>query len=80
TLKGKRTIWGGRASIRTALYMPSLVAIKHNPQIHAFYQRLCLAGKSKMTALIACMRKLLIIMNAIIKKKQPWFFEPKLLS
>lgn len=75
TLKGKRTIWGGRASVRTALYMPALVAIKYNPQLRTFYQRLCEAGKAKMTALIACMRKLLIIMNAMIKKKQCWFFE-----
>lgn len=80
TLKGKRTIWGGRASVRTALYMPTLVAIKHNPQIQAFYNRLCLAGKSKMTALIACMRKLLIIMNAMIRKNQCWIFEPIQLS
>lgn len=72
TLKGKRTIWGGRASVRTALYMPTLVAIKHNPQIKAFYQRLCQAGKLKMTALIACMRKLLIIMNAMIRTNQHW--------
>jgi transposase len=75
TLNGKRTIWGGRASVRMALYMPTLVAIKHNPQIRAFYERLCLNGKSKMTALIACMRKLLIIMNAMIRNKQCWIFE-----
>lgn len=75
TLKGKRTIWGGRASVRIALYMPTLVAIKYNPQIREFYQRLCLAGKAKMTALIACMRKLLIIMNALIKKEECWISE-----
>lgn len=80
TLKGKRTIWGGRAAVRNALYMPTLVAIKHNPQIKAFYQRLCLAGKAKMTALIACMRKLLIIMNALIKNQQCWTFEQMQLS
>ncbi|MDP3268625.1 MAG: IS110 family transposase [Legionella sp.] len=80
TLKGKRTIWGGRASVRTALYMPTIVAIKYNPQIQVFYHRLCLAGKSKMTALIACMRKLLIIMNAMIRKKQCWIFEQMQLS
>lgn len=80
TLKGKRTIWGGRASVRIALYMPTLVAIKHNPQLRAFYQRLCQAGKPKMTALIACMRKLIIIMNAMIKKKQYWMFEHSQLS
>jgi transposase len=72
TLKGKRTIWGGRASVRKALYMPILVAIKHNLKIKAFYQRLHNAGKAKMTAIIACMRKLLIIMNTMIKKNQFW--------
>jgi len=80
TLKGKRTIWGGRASVRIALYMPTIVAIKYNPQIRAFYQRLCLAGKAKMTALIACMRKLLIIMNALIRKEECWIFEQNQLS
>jgi transposase len=75
TLKGKRTIWGGRASVRVALYMPTIVAIKYNPQIHAFYQHLCYSGKSKMTAIIACMRKLLIIMNAMIRKQECWNFE-----
>lgn len=80
TLKGKRTIWGGRASVRTALYMPTLVAIKHNPQIRAFYERLCLKGKSKMTAVIASMRKLLIIMNALIRKNECWYFEQMQLS
>ncbi|MBA2652913.1 MAG: IS110 family transposase [Tatlockia sp.] len=72
TLKGKRTIWGGRASVRKALYMPVLVAVRHNLTIRAFYQRLCNAGKPKMTAIIACMRKLLIIMNTMIKKNQFW--------
>lgn len=72
TLKGKRTIWGGRASVRDVLYMPTLVAIKHNPQIRAFYERLCANGKAKMTAVIACMHKLLIVMNALIRKKEMW--------
>jgi len=71
-LKGKRSIWGGRASVRNALYMATLVATKHNEQIRLFYQRLCLGGKAKKTAIIACMRKLLIIMNAMIRKKQLW--------
>jgi transposase len=75
TLKGKRTTWGGRAPVRTALYMPTLSAIKNNPQIRDFYQRLCLAGKEKMCAVIACMRKLLIIMNAMVKKNQSWILE-----
>jgi transposase len=75
TLKGKRTIWGGRASVRNALYMSTLVAIKHNSKIKEFYERLCLAGKTKMTAIIACMHKLLIILNAMIKNNQPWQYE-----
>jgi transposase len=72
TLKGKRTIWGGRATVRTALYMATLVAIRYNVKIKTFYERLCLAGKAKKTAIIACMRKLLIIINAMIKKNELW--------
>lgn len=72
TLRGKKSIYGGRASVRKALYMATLVATKFNPQIRAFYQRLCSAGKAKKTAIIACMRKLLICMNALIKHNQLW--------
>ncbi len=72
TLKGIRTIWGGRASVRCALYMSVLVAIKHNTRIKGFYERLCLAGKEKKVAITACMRKLLIIINAMIKSGQCW--------
>jgi transposase len=72
TLRGKRTIWGGRASIRAMLYMATLVAIKHNTQIKVFYERLCQVGKKKKVAIIACMHKLLIIMNAMVKSKQSW--------
>lgn len=72
TLRGKRTIWGGRASVRTTLYMATLVATRHNPQIKSFYERLCNAGKQKKVAIIACMHKLLIIMNAMIKHNEPW--------
>ena len=72
TLKGIRTIWGGRASVRCALYMSVLVAIKHNARIKLFYERLCLAGKEKKVAITACMRKLLIIINAMIKSGQCW--------
>lgn len=72
TLKGKRTIWGGRASVRSALYMATLVAVKYNPKLKQFYERLCLAGKAKKSALIACMHKLLIIINAMIKNGQLW--------
>jgi transposase len=72
TLRGKRTIWGGRASVRTTLYMATLVATRHNPQIKSFYERLCNAGKQKKVALTACMHKLLIIMNAMIKHNELW--------
>lgn len=72
TLRGKRTIWGGRASVRNALYMAALVAMRHNPQIKSFYERLCNKGKEKKVAIIACMHKLLIIMNAMIKHNEPW--------
>lgn len=72
TLRGKRTIWGGRASVRTTLYMATLVATRHNPQIKSFYEHLCSAGKQKKVAIIACMHKLLIIMNAMIKHNEPW--------
>ncbi len=72
TLRGKRTIWGGRSSVRTMLYMATLVAIRHNPQIKNFYERLCNAGKLKKVAIIACMHKLLIIINAMIKHNEAW--------
>lgn len=72
TLRGKRAIWGGRTSVRTTLYMATLVATKHNPQIKSFYKRLCSAGKLKKVAITACMHKLLIIMNAMIKHGEPW--------
>jgi transposase len=72
SLRGKRTVWGGRATIRPALYMATLVASRHNPVIAAFYRRLCAAGKPKKLALTACMRKLLIILNAIVRDQKPW--------
>lgn len=72
TWRGKRTVWGGRAQIRAALYMATLVAARCNPVIRAFYQRLCAAGKAKKVALIACMRKLLLILNAMLKQRTPW--------
>lgn len=67
TYRGKRSIWGGRNIVRAALYMATLVAIRFNPIIKAFYTRLCSAGKIKKVALIACMHKLLIIMNAMLR-------------
>lgn len=70
--RGRRTIWGGRGTVRAALYMAALVASQHNPVIKAFYQRLLAAGKPKKLALTACMRKLLIILNAIVRSGRPW--------
>lgn len=70
--RGKRTVWGGRAPVRATLYMATLVATRHNPVIKRFYQRLCAAGKAKKVALTACMRKLLTILNAMIKHHASW--------
>ena len=70
--RGQRTCWGGRANVRTALYMPTLVAVRHNPVLRAFYARLLEAGKPKKVALTACMRKLLTILNAMLKHQTPW--------
>jgi transposase len=72
TLRGKRTIWGGRAPVRAALYMAALVATRHNPVIRAFYQRLRASGKTPKTALVAAMRKLLTILNAMMQHRTPW--------
>ena len=72
TIRGKRTIWGGRAQVRATLYMAAIVASRCNPIIRAFYHRLCAAGKAKKVALIACMRKLLTILNAILRTRRPW--------
>ena len=72
TLRGRRTIWGGRAHVRTVLYMGTLVATRFNPQIKAFYQRLLVAGKIKKVALTACMHKLLTILNAMLKHRTSW--------
>lgn len=72
TLRGKRTIWGGRAAVRAVLYMAALVATAHNPQIRPFYERLLAAGKAKKTALVACMRKLLTILNAMTRVGASW--------
>ncbi len=72
TLRGRRVVWGGRARVRAVLYMAALVATRHNPTIRAFYQRLCAAGKPKKVALTACMHKLLLIANAILRHQTPW--------
>jgi transposase len=70
--RGRSFIGGGRATVRTALYMGALVAARYNPVLKRFYDRLIAAGKPKMTALIAVARKLVIILNAIIRDNKPW--------
>jgi transposase len=70
--RGKRRIFGGRSSVRSVLYMATLSAIRHNPVIKAFYQRLGAKGKLKKVALTACMRKLLVILNTMVKTGQDW--------
>jgi transposase len=72
TLRGRRSVWGGRAEVRAALYMGALVAARRNPVVREFYERLLAAGKPKKVALVACMRKLLAIVNAVLKHRTPW--------
>jgi len=71
-MKGVREIGGGRANVRTALYMATLVATKHNSIIKAYYEKLCSMGKKKKVAIIACARKLLVMMNAMVKNNTTW--------
>jgi transposase len=71
-MHGRRIIWGGRPHVRAVLYMSTLVATRYNPVIRDFYMRLCSAGKRKKVALIACMRKLLTILNSMLKHRAPW--------
>lgn len=70
--RGKRRVWGGRSPVRSALYMAALVATRHNRVIRTFYQRLLAAGKPKKLALVACMRKLLTILNAMLREHSAW--------
>jgi transposase len=72
TFRGKREVWGGRAPVRAALYMGALVATRHNPILKEFYERLLKAGKPKKVALVACMRKLLSILNAMMRDRAIW--------
>jgi transposase len=72
TLRGHRAIWGGRAPLRATLYMATLVAVRHNAGLHAYYERLLAAGKAKKVALVACMRTLLTIRNAMAQHQTPW--------
>jgi transposase len=74
--RGRRMIWGGRPSVRAALYMAALVATRHNPVLARFYQRLKAAGKPGKVALVAVMRRLLTIVNAMIKNQSAWRPEP----
>lgn len=72
TLRGRRTIAGGRSTVRTALYMAALVASRANPVIAAYYAKLRAAGKTGKQALVACMRRLVVILNAILRDRKPW--------
>ena len=72
TMRGRRVVWGGRARARMVLYMGALVASRYNPAIRAFYQRMLAAGKSKKVAFTACMRKLLVVLNSMVKSGQHW--------
>ena len=71
-IRGKREVWGGRAPVRATLYMGALVATRHNPTLKEFYERLLAAGKPKKVALVACMRKLLSILNAVMRDRANW--------
>lgn len=81
--RGKRRISGGRAEIRSLLYLAAIVAIRHNPPLRAYYQQLRERGKLKKVAIVACMRKLLTCLNAMVRDNEPWedrkvsaFFQP----
>jgi len=70
--RGRRSVWGGRAEVRSVLYMATVSAIRSNPVIRAFHDRLIKAGKLPKVAITACMRKLLTILNAMVKNQTPW--------
>lgn len=72
TMRGKRTTWGGRKVVRSALYMAALVATRYNPVLKAHYAKLLAAGKAKKLALVACVRKLLVTLNALLRTRTPW--------
>jgi transposase len=74
TLSQRRFIWGGRRNVRAVLYMSTIAGIRWNPVIRSFYQRLRAAGKLKKVAITACMRKLLTILNAMMKNRSRWNF------
>lgn len=70
--QGRRIIWGGRAAIRAVLYMATLAAVRFNPVISVFYARMVRAGKKQKVAMVACMHKLLVILNAMVRSNSPW--------
>jgi len=72
TMRGSRHCWGGRAALRCTLYMATVTAMRFNPVIRNFYQRLVQIGKPKKVAIVACMRKLLTILNAMVRDNSPW--------
>ena len=72
SMHGRRTVWGGRAQLRAALYMSTLVGVRYNPVLRSLYRRLLLRGKAKKLALVACMRKLITILNAMLKHRTHW--------
>jgi transposase len=72
TFRGRRTCWGGRPAVRTVLYMAALTAARYNPVLRIFYQRLRAAGKPAKVALTAVARKLLVLLNAILRDQRPW--------
>lgn len=74
--RGKRSCWGGRANVRAVLYMAAMVGTRHNPELKRFYASLCARGKEKKIALVACMRKLLTILNAMMRTRKPWAIAP----
>ena len=71
-MRGQRSIWGGRAQVRRTLYMATLTAVRYNPVLKPYYEHLLAAGKRKKVALVACMRKLLTMLNAIAKHGSTW--------
>lgn len=80
-MRGKRTIWGGRDIVRTATYMATFVAVRCNPLLKSFFDRLIAAGKPRKVALVACMRKLLCILNAMLKNRTTWnYYVPQLIG
>ena len=79
-LRGQRIVWGGRASVRAALYMAAVVGVRRNPVLKQFYQRLKSAGKPSKVALVACMRKLLCILNSMVRHERRWEPAPLLQS